>query len=108
MAISPFTFFRGAAAVMASDLEKLPTTGIEGQACGDCHLMNLGLFATPERNGLFRINDFEETMRGPWEWDLKRLVASFVVAARDVGFADKQCLTIAAGAGRGQRERPWA
>jgi len=107
MAISPFTFFRGAAAVMASDLEKLPTTGIEVQACGDCHLMNFGLFATPERNVVFGINDFDETMRGPWEWDLKRLVASFVVAARDVGFDDKQCVAIAAEAVRSYRERMW-
>ena len=82
MAVSPFTFLRGSAAVMTADLAAVPTTGLQVQACGDCHLMNFGLFATPERNVVFGLNDFDETMPGPWEWDLKRLVASFVVAAR--------------------------
>ena len=92
MAVSPFTFLRGSAAVMAADLAAMPTTGLEVQACGDCHLMNFGLFATPERNVVFGLNDFDETMPGPWEWDLKRLVASFVVAARDVRLADEQAI----------------
>ena len=105
MAISPFTFFRGAAAVMASDLATLPTTGLEVQACGDCHLMNFGLFATPERNVVFGLNDFDETMPGPWEWDLKRLVASFVVAGRDVRLDDEQNVIVAAAAVRAYRER---
>jgi len=79
---TPFTFFRGAAAVMAADLAKTPATGIRVQACGDCHLLNFGGFATPERNILFDINDFDETLRGTVGVDVKRLVASFVLAAR--------------------------
>ena len=70
---TPFTFYRGAAAVMAADLAKTPATGIRVQACGDCHLLNFGGFATPERNILFDINDFDETLPAPWEWDMKRL-----------------------------------
>jgi uncharacterized protein (DUF2252 family) len=85
---SPFTFYRGSAAVMAADLAKTPATGIRVQACGDCHLLNFGGFATPERNILFDINDFDETLPAPWEWDVKRLVASFVLAARSNGFSD--------------------
>ena len=85
---TPFTFYRGAAAVMAADLAKTPTTGIQVQACGDCHLLNFGGFATPERNILFDINDFDETLPAPWEWDIKRLVASFVLAARSNGLSD--------------------
>jgi len=107
MAVSPFTFLRGSAAVMAADLAALPTTGLSVQACGDCHLMNFGLFATPERNVVFGLNDFDETMPGPWEWDLKRLVASFVVAARDVRFDDEQAVDIAAAVVRTYRERMW-
>src|SRR5690606_4046216 len=83
MSHSPFTFYRGRAAVMASDLASTPTTGVRVQACGDAHLMNFGLFATPERNLVFDLNDFDETAPGPWEWDLKRLAASVVIAARD-------------------------
>src|SRR5262247_2326635 len=83
---SPFTFFRGAAAVMAADLAKTPTTGLRVQACGDCHLLNFGGFATAERRLLFDINDFDETLPAPWEWDVKRLAASFVIAARHNGF----------------------
>ena len=82
---SPFTFLRGAAALMAHDLATTPSSGIQVQACGDCHLLNFGLFATPERNLVFDINDFDETHPAPWEWDLKRLAASFVVAGRDRG-----------------------
>ena len=85
---TPFTFYRGAAAVMAADLAKTPTTGIRVQACGDCHLLNFGGFATPERNILVDINDFDETLPAPWEWDIKRLVASFVLAARSNGLSD--------------------
>lgn len=85
---SPFTFFRGAAGVMAADLAAGPTTGIHVQACGDCHLLNFGGFATPERNIVFDINDFDETLPAPWEWDVKRLVASFVLAARANGLSD--------------------
>jgi uncharacterized protein (DUF2252 family) len=82
MLASSFTFFRGAPAVMAADLARTPTTGVRVQASGDCHLLNFGGFATPERRLLFDINDFDETLPAPWEWDVKRLAASFVVAAR--------------------------
>ena len=86
MRASPFAFYRGAPGVMAHDLATTPTTGITVQACGDAHLLNFGLFATPERNLVFGLNDFDETLPGPWEWDVKRLATSFVVAARTVGF----------------------
>jgi len=85
---SPFAFYRGAAGVMAADLAATPNIGIHVQACGDCHLMNFGGFATPERNILVDINDFDETLPAPWEWDVKRLAASFVLAARSNGFSD--------------------
>ena len=85
---SPFTFLRGSAALMAYDLASTSKTGIQVQACGDCHLLNFGLFATPERNLAFDLNDFDETHPAPWEWDLKRLVTSFVVAGRDNKLSD--------------------
>ncbi len=88
MARSPFTFLRGSAALMAHDLGQTPATGIRVQACGDCHLLNFGAFATPERRLVFDLNDFDETLPAPWEWDVKRLVASFVVAARDLRLSD--------------------
>ena len=87
MSVSPFTFYRGAAIIQARDLANAPVSGIIGQACGDCHLMNFGGFASPERVLVFDINDFDETFPGPWEWDLKRLGASLVLAARDRGFS---------------------
>ena len=90
MAASPFAFFRGAAYVMASDLAPTPTSGFRAQLCGDAHLSNFGGFASPERSMLFDLNDFDETLPGPWEWDLKRLVASVAVAGRDRGFSTKQ------------------
>ena len=86
MLVSAFTFYRGAAAIMASDLSRSPVTGIRVQACGDAHLSNFGGFASPERQLIFDINDFDETLPGPWEWDVKRLVASFEIGARDRGF----------------------
>ena len=86
MAASPFAFLRGTPAVMAHDLATTPVSGITVQACGDAHLLNFGLFATPERNLSFGLNDFDETLPAPWEWDVKRLATSFVVAARTVGF----------------------
>jgi len=85
---SPFTFYRGSAGVMAADLAATPSTGIQVQACGDAHLMNFGGFATPERRLIFDINDLDETLPAPWEWDVKRLVASFVLAARANGLSD--------------------
>ena len=90
MLVSPFTFYRGAAAVMASDLANEPRTGLDVQLCGDAHLSNFGVFAAPDRRMVFSINDFDETLPGPFEWDVKRLVASFAVAGRDRGFDDKQ------------------
>jgi uncharacterized protein (DUF2252 family) len=86
MMVSPFTFYRGTASLMAADLAQTAVTGISTQLCGDCHLMNFGAFATPERNVIFDINDFDETLPGPWEWDVKRLAASIVMAARSNGF----------------------
>jgi len=104
MLASPFTFYRGSAAVMAADLARTPATGIQVQACGDCHLMNFGGFATPERNILFDINDFDETSPAPWEWDVKRLVASFVLAARSLGLSDAKGRDIAVTCARSYRK----
>ncbi|MBK9180519.1 MAG: DUF2252 domain-containing protein [Acidimicrobiales bacterium] len=87
MLVSPFTFYRGAALVMASDLAATPRSGLTVQACGDAHLMNFGAFASPERRLVFGINDFDETLPGPWEWDVKRLAASFAIAGRDNGYS---------------------
>ena len=95
MLVSPFTFYRGAAAVMASDLETTPRSGLTVQCCGDAHLSNFGVFASPERRLMFDVNDFDETNPGPWEWDVKRLVASMVIGAQDNGFADKHTERIA-------------
>lgn len=92
---SPFTFFRGSARLMASDLSKLPSTKMYLQACGDCHLLNFGGFATPERKLVFDINDFDETSVAPWEWDLKRLAASFAIAGIDKGFSKSESETAA-------------
>jgi len=89
MAASPFAFFRGAAAIMAADLADTPTSGLRVQLCGDAHLANFGGFASPERDLVFDLNDFDETLPGPWEWDLKRLVASIAVAGRDRGDAER-------------------
>lgn len=101
---SPFTFLRGSAALMAHDLARGPNIGVNVQACGDCHLLNFGLFATPERNLVFGLNDFDETLPAPWEWDIKRLVASFAVAARDGGAADARAREIAIACSRAYRE----
>jgi uncharacterized protein (DUF2252 family) len=102
---SPFTFLRGSSGLMAHDLATAPNTGIRVQACGDCHLLNFGLFATPERNLIFDINDFDETLPAPWEWDVKRLAISFVVAARDNRHSDKEARAIAVECVRAYRER---
>jgi uncharacterized protein (DUF2252 family) len=102
---SPFTFLRGSSGLMAYDLATTPTSGIRVQACGDCHLLNFGLFATPERNLIFDINDFDETLPAPWEWDIKRLAVSFMVAARDNHLTDKQAQAAAAECARGYRVR---
>ena len=83
MMVSPFTFYRGAAAIMAADLAATPSSGFRVQCCGDAHLLNFGGFTSPERSLLFDVNDFDETLPGPWEWDVKRLAASIEVAGRD-------------------------
>jgi uncharacterized protein (DUF2252 family) len=90
MLVSPLTFYRGAALVMAADLHTTPTSGLQAQLCGDAHLSNFGAYASPERRLVFDLNDFDETLPGPFEWDVKRLAASLVVAGRDNGFTDKQ------------------
>ena len=91
MLVSPFAFLRGAAAIMAADLAGSPTSGMKVQACGDLHLANFGVFASAERKLIFGINDFDETLPGPWEWDLKRLVASIVVGFRFLGADEEVC-----------------
>lgn len=104
MVQSAFAYFRGTAAVQAYDLAGTPTSGIVVQACGDCHLMNFGGFATPERNIVFDINDFDETLLAPFEWDLKRLAASFVIAARWRGFQDDEAREMAVQTAASYRE----
>jgi len=89
MFVSPFTFYRGAALIMANDLASTPDSGLTVQCCGDAHLSNFGAFASPERRLVFAINDFDETLPGPWEWDVKRLAASMLVASMDNGFQVK-------------------
>jgi uncharacterized protein (DUF2252 family) len=91
MRVSPFAFFRGSAIIMAEDLSRTPRTGIQAQLCGDAHLSNFGLYASPERTLLFDVNDFDETLSGPWEWDVKRLAASIYIAGRDNGFSEAEC-----------------
>jgi len=86
MLVSAFTFYRGAAAIMAGDLVGTPQSGMTVQCCGDAHLSNFGAFASPERRLVFELNDFDETLSGPWEWDLKRLAVSMMIGARDNGF----------------------
>ena len=92
---SPFAFFRGAAAVMAADLSMTPVTGIRVQACGDCHVANFGGFGSPERRLVFDINDFDETLPAPWEWDVKRLATSIVLASREMGAREGRCASAA-------------
>jgi uncharacterized protein (DUF2252 family) len=105
MVESPFAYFRGAAAVMASDLSTTQVTGIEVQACGDAHLVNFGLYASPERTLLFDVNDFDETSRAPWEWDVKRLASSATVAARQNGCDDATAAEITRAGVRSYRQR---
>jgi len=105
MLVSPFTFFRGAALVMASDLATMPRSGLKAQICGDAHLSNFGLFASPERALMFDVNDFDETLPGPWEWDVKRLAASVVIAARDREFTAKEARTAAFEVGASYRQQ---
>jgi uncharacterized protein (DUF2252 family) len=104
MSLSPFTFLRGAAIVMAHDLASTPTTGFEVQLCGDAHVGNFGIFGTPERNQVFDVNDFDETLPGPWEWDVKRLVTSLVVAGRQNRYGRSETRKAACAAVRSYRE----
>ncbi|MFJ4314125.1 DUF2252 domain-containing protein [Streptomyces lavendulae] len=104
MTESPFRFYRGAAAIMASDLAGSPDSGITAQLCGDAHLLNFRLLASPERELMFDINDFDETLPGPWEWDVKRLSASFVIAARANGFDDAERARVVSATVRSYRE----
>ena len=105
MAQSPFAFYRGAAAIMAADLASTPTSGLRVQACGDAHLMNFGGFATPERNIFFDINDFDETLPAPWEWDVKRLAASIVIAAHHINLPNSEAAKAATESVCSYRER---
>jgi uncharacterized protein (DUF2252 family) len=104
MTESPFRFYRGAAAIMARDLADTPRSGIRTQLCGDAHLLNFRLLASPERRMMFDINDFDETLPGPWEWDIKRLSASFVIAGRANGFSTKERAAIVRSTVRSYRE----
>jgi uncharacterized protein (DUF2252 family) len=101
---SPFGFFRGSAALMAADLSTTPSTGLRVQACGDCHIANFGGFGSPERRLVFDINDFDETLPAPWEWDVKRLAASTILAGREMGVGDKRCSSAARTMVRSYRE----
>jgi uncharacterized protein (DUF2252 family) len=103
MAESPFAFYRGSAAVMASDLATTPVSGIRVQLCGDAHLSNFGGYASPDRTLVFDLNDFDETLPGPWEWDVKRLVSSVEIAARDRGYGDRKRRRIVVGTARAYR-----
>jgi uncharacterized protein (DUF2252 family) len=104
MLVSPFTFYRGAAYIMAADLAGMPRTGLHVQLCGDAHLSNFGVYAAPDRRLVFDTNDFDETLPGPFEWDVKRLVASFAVAGRDRGFDKKRRRAINLRVSRSYRE----
>jgi uncharacterized protein (DUF2252 family) len=104
MLVSPFTFYRGAAAVMAADLADTPTSGLNVQLCGDAHLSNFGVFASPERELLFDINDFDETLPGPWEWDVKRLAVSLCVAGRHRGFSKQEIADVLAWTAQAYRQ----
>jgi len=105
MLVSPFTFYRGAAAIMAGDLAATPNAEITVQCCGDAHLSNFGLFGTPERRLIFDINDFDETLPGPWEWDVKRLITSFEIMGRDLGYTPDDRRDIAIAGAGAYRER---
>jgi len=104
MLSSPFAFYRGGALIMAADLARTPASGVRVQACGDAHLSNFGVFGSPERQLVFDINDFDETAPGPWEWDVKRLAASFAIGGRENGFSDSERRTVALATVRAYRE----
>jgi uncharacterized protein (DUF2252 family) len=104
MMVSPFTFYRGAAKIMAADLKDTPRAGLTAQLCGDAHLSNFGVYASPERRLLFDVNDFDETLPGPFEYDVKRMAASFTIAARNNGFAKADTRAVTQGSVRAYRE----
>ena len=104
MLVSPFAFYRGGALIMAADLAKTPDSGLRVQLCGDAHLSNFGVFGSPERNLVFDINDFDETAPGPWEWDVKRLAASFAIGGRENGFSGKERRAVVLDTVRAYRE----
>jgi uncharacterized protein (DUF2252 family) len=104
MMVSPFTFYRGAAAIMAADLAETPVAGLDAQLCGDAHLSNFGAFASPERRLLFDLNDFDETLPGPFEYDVKRMAASFMIAGRNNGFSQADARAATMGSVRAYRE----
>ena len=104
MMVSPFTFYRGAAKIMAADLKDTPTAGLNAQLCGDAHLSNFGAYASPERALVFDLNDFDETLPGPFEYDVKRMAASFTIAARNNGFTAAQALDAALASATAYRE----
>src|SRR6476659_2020055 len=104
MMVSPFTFYRGAAKIMAADLKDTPAAGLDAQLCGDAHLSNFGAFASPERRLLFDLNDFDETLPGPFEYDVKRLAASFTIAARNNGLGSARAASATRAAVRAYRE----
>src|SRR3954447_21477063 len=103
MMVSPFAFYRGGAAIMAADLAGTPDSGIAVQLCGDAHLSNFGIYAAPDRRLVFGLSDFDETHEGPWEWDVKRLVASLEIAGRDRGLDRKQRRAVVLNAARAYR-----
>ena len=107
MLVSPFTFYRGAAAIMAADLSATPDSGITVQACGDAHISNFGGFAAQDRRLLFGPNDFDETLPGPWEWDVKRMAASVEIAGRDIGLPTDRRRALVADCVREYREAMW-
>jgi len=107
MLVSPFTFYRGAAKIMASDLAPTPRSGLKVQCCGDAHLSNFGVFASPERRLMFDINDFDETLPGPWEWDVKRLAVSMLVAARQTTVSPPRTKNEACSKRLGSTEARW-
>ena len=107
MLVSPFAFYRGGALIMAADLARTPNSGLRVQLCGDAHLSNFGVFGSPERNLVFDINDFDETAPGPWEWDVKRLAASFAIAGRENGFSGEGAAHGRARHGRAPTGRRW-
>ena len=104
MMVSPFTFYRGAAKIMAADLKDTPVAGLNVQLCGDAHLSNFGVFASPERTLLFDLNDFDETLPGPFEYDVKRMAASFTIAARNNGFSKADARTATGASVQAYRE----